>query len=151
MHDSKRILYEQLILDHNKNPRNFHELDDSTVHQKGYNALCGDAFDVYLKMDGDTIVDASFKGKGCAISKSSASIMISGLKGKSKKEAKRLFDVFIELVNSKPETPVKHDELGDLAAFNGIREYPLRIKCATLPWHTLMAAIEGETDIISTE
>lgn len=151
MHDSKRELYEQLILDHNRNPRNFHEMDDATVHQKGYNALCGDAFDVYLKMDGDTIIGASFEGKGCAISKSSASIMLSVLKGKSKEEAKALFELFIELVNSKPDTPVKHDALGDLAAFNGIREYPLRIKCATLAWYTLMAAIEGKTDVVSTE
>ena len=151
MSESKHKLYEQIILDHNKNPRNFYDMDEASLHLEGNNSLCGDIFTIYLKMDGDTIVDASFNGKGCAVSKSSASMMVSEVKGKSKEEAQKLFSLFTELITSNPDSPVKYDELGTLAAFSGLRKYPVRIKCATLAWETMLAALEGETTTVSTE
>ncbi len=146
-----RGLYEQVILEHNKKPRNFRVMEDATRHADGYNPLCGDHFTIYVKMSGDTIDDVSFQGCGCAISKSSASVMTTLLKGKSKAEAERLFVKFHNLVTSPPDAPIDSEDLGKLMVFSGVREFPVRIKCATLPWHTLQSALDGKDDPVSTE
>ena len=145
-----RELYQQVILDHNRNPRNFHEMQDATSRIDGYNPLCGDHYTVFLKVDGDTIRDVSFTGSGCAISKASASVMSSTLKGKSKDEAGRLFDTFHRLVTG-DQSGLSAADLGRLAAFSGVSEFPARVKCATLAWHTLRTAIEGKAETVSTE
>jgi len=139
-----RALYEQVILEHNKKPRNFHKLDDADASIEGFNPLCGDHFTIYVKLDGDTIADVAFEGAGCASSKSSASIMTATLKGKSVAEAKHLFEAFHHMVTSAPDAPIDADALGKLQVFSGVREYPVRIKCATLAWHALVAALEGD-------
>ena len=144
-----RELYQQVILDHTKNPRNFHEMDGATSRVDGYNPLCGDHYTVFLKVDGDTIEDVSFTGNGCAISKASASVMSSTVKGKSKDEAEQLFDTFHKLVTG--ESRQSAADLGRLAAFSGVSEFPARVKCATLAWHTLRSALEGKEDKVSTE
>jgi len=145
-----RELYQQVILDHNKNPRNFRELPDATSRVEGYNPLCGDHYTVYLKVDGDRIEEVSFTGSGCAISKASASVMSSTMKGKSRDEAGELFDAFHKLVTGEGAGS-DADELGRLAAFSGVSEFPARVKCATLAWHTLRSALEGKQDNVSTE
>src|ERR1044071_667601 len=145
-----RELYQQVILDHNKNPRNFRELPDATSHVEGYNPLCGDHYTVYLKVDGDTIEEVSFTGNGCAISKASASVMSSTVKGKSKDEAEELFDTFHKLVTGETGGPSAAD-LGRLAAFSGVSEFPARVKCATLAWHTLKSALDGTAESVTTE
>jgi len=144
-----RELYQQVILDHNKNPRNFHELPAATTKVEGYNPLCGDHYTIYLDVDGDTIRDVGFTGSGCAISKSSASVMTQSIKGKSKEEAERLFEVFHKLVTGEAGD-TSTVELGRLAAFSGVSEFPARVKCATLAWHTMRGALEGK-DVVSTE
>ncbi len=144
-----RELYQQVILDHNKNPRNFHELEGATARVDGYNPLCGDHYTVFLKVDGDTIEEVSFTGNGCAISKASASVMSSTVKGKSKNEAEQLFDTFHKLVTG--ESGPGAADLGRLAAFSGVSEFPARVKCATLAWHTLRSALEGKEEKVSTE
>ena len=146
-----RALYEQVILDHNKNPRNFREMPDATRHIEGFNPLCGDHFTIYLKMDGNTISDVSFKGAGCAISKSSASVMTTLLKGKTREEAEVLFQRFHHLDTSPMDVEVDETNLGKLQVFSGVREFPVRIKCATLAWHALIAALEEKADPVSTE
>ena len=138
-----RELYQQVILDHNKNPRNFREMAGATAKIEGYNPLCGDHYTIFLQLDGDTIRDVSFTGNGCAISKASASVMSSMVKGKSREEAARLFEVFHKLVTG-DASGVDGGELSRLAAFSGVSEFPARVKCATLAWHTLNAALEGE-------
>lgn len=145
-----RELYQQVILDHNKNPRNFHDMPDATNRVDGYNPLCGDHYTVFLKRDGDTIKDVSFTGSGCAISKASASVMSSTLKGKSKDEADRLFETFHRLVTG-DQSGLSAADLGRLAAFSGVSEFPARVKCATLAWHTLRSALEGRDEKVSTE
>ncbi|GAC1398812.1 MAG: SUF system NifU family Fe-S cluster assembly protein [Thermoanaerobaculia bacterium] len=145
-----RELYQQVILDHNKNPRNFRELSTATSRVEGYNPLCGDHYTVFLQVDGDTIKDVSFTGSGCAISKASASVMSSTVKGKSKDEATRLFDTFHKLVTG-DASGLDAADLGRLAAFSGVSEFPARVKCATLAWHTLRTALDGEKDLVSTE
>jgi nitrogen fixation NifU-like protein len=147
----KRALYEKVILDHNKNPRNFGPLENADREAEGYNALCGDHFKVFLKLDGDTIEDVHFDGAGCAISKSSASVMTTLLKGKKATEAKQIFDRFHDMITSDHESPIDEKDLGKLMVFSGVREYPVRIKCATLPWHTMIAALKGEDETVSTE
>jgi nitrogen fixation NifU-like protein len=137
-----RELYQQVILDHNKNPRNFREIPGASKTE-GYNPLCGDHYTIFLQLDGDTIKDVSFTGNGCAISKASASVMSATVKGKSRDEASRLFDVFHRLVTGDP-SGVDAVELERLAAFSGVSEFPARVKCATLAWHTLNAALKGE-------
>lgn len=146
-----RSLYEQVILDHNKAPRNFGEMKDADRSEEGYNPLCGDQFTIYIKMDGNTISEIQFQGAGCAISKSSASVMTTLIKGKTTKEAQALFDTFHTMITSDPEAPIVKEDLGKLMVFSGVREYPIRIKCATLPWYTLLAAIKGSGDSVSTE
>jgi len=144
-----RELYQQVILDHNKNPRNFREIPGASKTE-GYNPLCGDHYSIFLQLDGDTIKDVSFTGNGCAISKASASVMSATVKGKSRDEAARLFDVFHRLVTGDP-SGVDAVELERLAAFSGVSEFPARVKCATLAWHTLNAALKGEGTSVTTE
>ncbi len=145
-----RELYQQVILDHNKNPRNFHDMPDATNRVDGYNPLCGDHYTVFLKTDGETIAEVSFTGSGCAISKASASVMSSTVKGKSKGEADQLFDTFHRLVTG-DQSGLSAADLGRLAAFSGVSEFPARVKCATLAWHTLRSALEGRDEKVSTE
>jgi nitrogen fixation protein NifU and related proteins len=145
-----RELYQQVILDHNKNPRNYHEMADATARVDGYNPLCGDHYTVFLKTDGDTIHEVSFTGSGCAISKASASVMSSTVKGKSKEEAEQLFEIFHRLVTG-DASGLSAADLGRLAAFSGVSEFPARVKCATLAWHTLRSALEGKEQKVSTE
>jgi nitrogen fixation protein NifU and related proteins len=145
-----RELYQQVILDHNKNPRNFHDMPDATNRVDGYNPLCGDHYTIFLKRDGDTIEEVSFTGSGCAISKASASVMSSTVKGKSKEEADRLFETFHALVTG-DQSGLSAADLGRLAAFSGVSEFPARVKCATLAWHTLRSALEGNDEKVSTE
>ena len=137
-----RELYQEVILDHNKSPRNFHKLDHSNHQAEGYNPLCGDKLTVYLKTDGDQISDISFEGSGCAISKASASIMTSFLKGKSVHEAEDVFEKFHKMVTG--EVGLSADPaLEKLGIFAGVAEFPSRVKCATLAWHTMKSALEG--------
>jgi nitrogen fixation NifU-like protein len=145
-----RELYQQVILDHNKSPRNFREMSNPTSRVEGYNPLCGDHYTIFLQVDGDMIKDLSFTGSGCAISKASASVMSSTLKGKSKEDASRLFDTFHKLVTG-DTSGLDAADLGRLAAFSGVSEFPARVKCATLAWHTLRTALEGKKDTVSTE
>ena len=145
-----RELYQQVILDHNKNPRNFHELPHATKKVDGYNPLCGDHYTIYVQVDGHTIKDIGFTGNGCAISKASASVMSSSLKGKTTEEAHQLFDIFHKLVTGEPGS-LSAAELGRLAAFSGVSEFPARVKCATLAWHTLHTALKSDDQVVTTE
>ena len=145
-----RDLYQEVILEHSKAPRNYRQLGAANHHAEGFNPLCGDHFTVYLQMEGDAIRDVSFQGSGCAISKASASMMTQAVKGKSKAEAAKLFDTFHKLVTT-GEVNGNQSDLGKLAVFSGVSEFPVRVKCATLAWHTLEAAIEGKQDPVSTE
>jgi nitrogen fixation NifU-like protein len=143
-----RELYQELILEHSKNPRNYRVLEGADRSIEGFNPLCGDHFTVYLKLDGEKISDISFQGAGCAISKSSASVMTQVLKGKTCEQAEALFQKFHDLVTGKPEG---EEDLGKLAVFSGVSEFPMRVKCATLAWHALHAALEGQEQAITTE
>jgi nitrogen fixation NifU-like protein len=145
-----RDLYQEVILEHSKQPRNYRELGDANHKAEGYNPLCGDHFTVYLKMEGDKIQDVSFQGSGCAISKASASMMTQSIKGKTMAEAEKIFERFHQLVTGTAESTGAED-LGKLAVFSGVSEFPVRVKCATLAWHTLHAALQGEQEMISTE
>jgi len=144
-----RDLYQEVILEHSKAPRNFRPLADGQ-HAEGFNPLCGDRFTVFLKLDNGIVADVGFQGSGCAISKASASMMTQAVKGKSKAEAEKLFDVFHKLVTTGDVNGDKQ-ELGKLEVFSGVSEFPVRVKCATLAWHTLKAALEGQQESISTE
>lgn len=144
-------LYQEVILDHTKSPRNFSELEDADRHADGDNPLCGDQLTVYLEIEDGTITDISFTGSGCAISKASGSVMTETVKGKSVDEARELSDVFRELVRGERDPDLELAELGDLAVFEGVQRFPTRVKCATLSWHTLLAALEGEDEIVTTE
>lgn len=145
-----RELYQSVILDHHKTPRNFRKLEDANRSSEGYNPLCGDRVSVYLKLEGDVIQDVAFVGSGCAICTASASMMTERLKGKTRHEAESLFGQFHELLTGKDE-PGGEEALGKLAVFSGVRAFPIRVKCATLPWHTFRAALGGEKKTISTE
>jgi len=145
-----RELYQQVILDHNKNPRNFHEMASPSSKVDGYNPLCGDHYTIFVRVDGDKIEEVSFTGNGCAISKASASVMSSTVKGKSKDEAESLFDTFHRLVTG-DASGLSAADLGRLAAFSGVSEFPARVKCATLAWHTLKSALEGTEEKVTTE
>ncbi len=152
--DDLRELYQTTILDHNKSPRNFRELEDANRRAEGYNPLCGDKLTVTLLVDADDRVeDVGFVGSGCAISKASASIMTEFARGKSRAEIEKTFERFHKLLTGSPSEPAEAPELGKLAVFSGVREYPLRVKCATLAWHALKAALEnrGETTLVKTE
>jgi len=146
-----RELYQQIILDHNKSPRNFRKMENATRKVDGYNPLCGDHYTIFLRMENGVISDISFDGAGCAISKASASVMSSMLKGKSKTEAEALFRDFHRLVTGGADQEESLDRLGKLAAFAGVSEFPARVKCASLAWHTLHAALNSEDTSVSTE
>jgi nitrogen fixation NifU-like protein len=135
-------LYQEVILDHNRRPRNFHALRDASHSAEGYNPLCGDRLTLYVRLEGDTIADVSFEGAGCAISKASASMMTDVLKGRSVAEANALFDRFHRMVTTPPGEAV--EDMGKLSALAGVREFPVRVKCASLAWHTLKAALNRE-------
>jgi len=141
-----RELYQEVILDHNKSPHNFRELPDADHHAEGDNPLCGDVVTVYVGLDGDTIREVAFQGSGCAISQASASMMTDAVKGKTLEEARALSEQFRNLLTDRGEEPVDPDTLGKLAVFTGVKEYPMRVKCATLAWHTLAAALEDGGD-----
>ena len=146
-----RELYQEVILDHNKRPRNFRAIEHPTRTAKGHNPLCGDRLTLYLTLDGDRIADVAFEGSGCAISKASASLMTEALKGKTIAQAEALFERFHEVVTSPGDVPVNTDGLGKLAVFAGVREYPARVKCASLAWHTMKAAVATPDAVVSTE
>jgi len=146
-----RELYQEVILDHNRSPRNYRKMDGATQSLEAYNPLCGDHYTIYLKLDGDRIVDVSFEGAGCAISKASASVMSSLVKGKTRKEAEELFGAFHALVLGELNGEENIERLGKLAAFGGVSEFPARVKCASLAWHTLHAALNSSGKSVSTE
>ncbi|MFQ5847868.1 MAG: Fe-S cluster assembly sulfur transfer protein SufU [Candidatus Methylomirabilales bacterium] len=146
-----RELYQQVILDHSKKPRNFQKLEGANRTAEGHNPLCGDQITVYVRLADDLIERIGFQGSGCAISKASASMMTDSVKGKTKAEAERLFEQFHELVTGERDRGGDPDDLGKLAVFSGVSEFPIRVKCATLPWHTLRAALEGKGETVSTE
>ena len=132
-------LYQEVILDHNRRPRNFHAMADASHQAEGFNPLCGDRLTLYVKIDAGRIADLSFEGSGCAISKASASLMTDALKGRTVDEALALFERFHQMVTTPPEQPV--EDMGKLSALAGVREFPVRVKCASLAWHTLKAAM----------
>ena len=141
-------LYQETILDHSKRPRNCRLMPDASRKAEGYNPLCGDKLKLFLKMDGETVKDVSFVGSGCAISTASASLMTESLKGKSREEALKLLDKFHELLTTDAAV---NKELGKLVVFCGVREYPARVKCATLAWHTLKSALSNASEPVTTE
>ena len=144
-----RELYQEVILDHSKRPRNCHPMDDANRKAEGYNPLCGDKLKLFLKMEGDVVKDVSFVGSGCAISTASASLMTESLKGKTREEALKLLDHFHELLTT--DAAVRED-LGKLVVFCGVRDYPARVKCATLAWHTLRTALMSTGEpVVTTE
>ncbi|HEX7227224.1 MAG TPA: SUF system NifU family Fe-S cluster assembly protein [Candidatus Binatia bacterium] len=143
-------LYQQVILDHNKKPRNFRKLDSANHTAEGYNPLCGDQLTVYLNLEDDLVKEVGFEGSGCAISKASASMMTQAVKGKSKDQAETLFKEFHLMVTGELDEESEENSLGNLKIFAGVREFPVRVKCATLPWHTMHAALNKEEQV-STE
>ena len=143
-------LYQQVILDHNKKPRNFRKLETANHSAEGYNPLCGDHLTVYLDLEEGAVKEIAFEGSGCAISKAAASMMTQAVKGKSKEQAEELFTEFHSMVTGELDEEQQENSLGNLKIFAGVREFPVRVKCATLPWHTLHAALHNE-DRVSTE
>ena len=143
-------LYQEVILDHNKRPRNYRKIEGPARMAVGHNPLCGDKVTVYLDLEGDTLKDVTFQGSGCAISKASASMMTEALHGRSRAEAEALFQVFHGLVTGRPAGSDAPD-LGKLVVFSGVREFPVRVKCASLAWHTLRAALENRREPTTTE
>lgn len=148
MFDDLNDLYQQVILDHSRSPRNFQILPTANREAEGRNPLCGDQVTVYLQMDGDVVRDISFQGSGCAISKASASLLTTALKGKTRQEVRQLFDQVREMVTT---GQVQGDAVGKLAVFAGVHKFPARVKCAILPWHAAVAAMEGQGEPVSTE
>ena len=144
-----RDLYQEVILEHSKSPRNYHALATASYKAEGYNPLCGDHFTIYVNVDNDHITEISFQGSGCAISKASASMMTQALKGKRTEEAEALFEEFRSIVIGKRAANSRI--LGKLAVFSGVSEFPVRVKCATLAWHALHAALQGQEQPVSTE
>jgi nitrogen fixation NifU-like protein len=143
-------LYQEVILDHNRRPHNFRVIESPSAKQEGYNPLCGDRLTLYLTLDGEVIKDVAFQGSGCAISKASASLMTDAVKGKTVAEATALFEQFHDMITSNPENPAA--DLGKLSALAGVREYPTRVKCASLAWHTMKAAVaQDRSEPVSTE
>jgi nitrogen fixation NifU-like protein len=151
MDNELRELYQQVILDHNKSPRNFRVIENANHYSEGYNPLCGDRIDIYLDVENGIVKDISFQGKGCAISKASASLMSSMVKGKPVEEAEKLFEKFHDLITGKLGDNPDTEELGKLAVFAGVRDFPARVKCASLAWHTMINALKEEKDIVTTE
>jgi nitrogen fixation protein NifU and related proteins len=147
MFDELTDLYQQVILDHCRKPRNFHELPAATCSAQGHNPLCGDQLKLFLTLDGDSIKEASFVGSGCCISKASASLLTEAVKGRTRAEAQEMFDLVHEMVT----TGQMKGEMGKLAVFAGVYKFPARVKCAILSWHALIAALKGEGKPVSTE
>jgi nitrogen fixation protein NifU and related proteins len=143
-------LYQNVILEHNRSPRNYHAMDDADHKAEGHNPLCGDRLTVWVRLDDDVIQDASFQGSGCAISKASASLMTAAVKGRTRREAEELFGRFHRLVTGTLD-PAESETLGKLAVFSGVSEFPVRVKCASLSWHTLKAALDAPDLTVSTE
>ena len=139
-------LYQEIILDHNKNPRNFGKLEGHTHKAEGFNPMCGDHYSIYLKIEGNKIVDVSFEGAGCAISKSSASMMTANLKGRTVEEAKKMFGEFQNMMTSEEPCVTVPEDICKVEPLQGVREFPTRIKCATLIWHTMNNALNGDKD-----
>jgi nitrogen fixation protein NifU and related proteins len=144
-------LYQEVILDHSKRPRNCRALADADHQAVGYNPLCGDKVIIYVRLADDRIADISFQGVGCAISTASASILTETLKGKTRAEAEALFEAFHNLVTGQPAKPAGGPALGKLAVFSGVSEFPVRVKCASLAWHTLHSALAGDATVATTE
>jgi nitrogen fixation protein NifU and related proteins len=146
-----RELYQELIIDHSKRPRNFKVLETANRKLEGYNPLCGDKITLFLELEHDRVKNVSFQGSGCAISTASASVLTESVKGKTLAEVEALFEVFHQMVMGKPPAAGNVPELGKLAVFSGVSEFPARVKCATLAWHTLHAALQGTGEMVSTE
>jgi nitrogen fixation protein NifU and related proteins len=146
-----RELYQELIIDHSKRPRNFKVLETANRKLEGYNPLCGDKITLFLELEHDRVKNVSFQGSGCAISTASASVMTESVKGKTLADVEALFEVFHLMVMGKPPAAGNAPELGKLAVFSGVSEFPARVKCATLAWHTLHAALQGTGETVSTE
>ena len=144
-----RDLYQEVILDHNKRPRNYRVMEDANHRADGHNPLCGDRVTVFVRLAGDRIEDVSFQGSGCAISKASASLMTDSVKGQSLGDVDTLFQGFQTMVTSPPDTDVETDSLGKLAVFAGVREFPSRVKCASLAWHALRAALKDSSQVVA--
>jgi nitrogen fixation protein NifU and related proteins len=142
-----RELYQQTILEHNRSPRNFKKLDAANRTAEGHNPLCGDHITLYVRLDGDVIREIAFQGSGCAISQASASLMTAAVQGKTAVEAEALFQQFHDMVAGGPEAPADPTVLGKLAAFAGVKEFPARVKCANLSWHTLHAALQSQASV----
>ena len=151
MKSELRDLYQEVVIDHSKKPRNFRKPEGANRTAEGINPLCGDEITVYLKLSGDVIEDIGFQGAGCAISKASASLMTAALKNKTKAEAEALFERVHSMVSEGPKSKVDPEELGKLAVLSGVWEFPARVKCATLAWHTLRSALDGADKPVSTE
>ena len=151
MKSELRDLYQEVVIDHSKNPRNFRRPEGANRSAEGMNPLCGDEITVHLKLAGDVIQDIGFQGAGCAISKASASLMTSALKNKTKAEAEALFERVHSMISEGPRSKVDPQELGKLAVLSGVWEFPARVKCATLAWHTLRSALDGAAAPVSTE
>ena len=145
-----RELYQEVIFDHNRNPRNFRVMEDANRKVEGFNPLCGDRLTLYLKVKDGIIEDASFQGQGCAISTASVSLMTELVKGRTEQEAEELFEVLHKITTSQDDV-VNLEALGKLAVLAGVRDYPARVKCATLAWHTLVAALKNDRDTVTTE
>ncbi len=144
-------LYQQIILDHNRRPRNFGTMPDADRQAEGHNPICGDHVKVYVRLEGPVLEDVRFEGSGCAISRASASLMTAAVRGKPRAEAEKIFRQFQAMVTGDPAAPVNAPELGKLGALAGVRAFPARVKCATLPWHTLHAALSAPDASVSTE
>jgi nitrogen fixation NifU-like protein len=144
-------LYQEVILDHNRRPRNFGSLADATRIANGHNPLCGDRLKLYLRLEGERIAGIAFEGSGCAISKASASLMTDAVKGQTVSDAIGLFDRFHQLITTPMDEPIDEASVGKLAVLAGVREFPVRVKCASLAWHTLKAALEGADEPVKTE
>ena len=138
-------LYQQVILDHNKKPRNFHKLENANRKAEGFNPLCGDQLNVYLRLEDDQVQDVSFEGSGCAISKASASMMTQAVKGKTRQEAEALFNEFHRMATGELDEENEPNNLGKLTIFAGVKDFPARVKCATLSWHTMHAALNEQS------
>ena len=149
--DELRELYQATILDHNRKPRNFRTMEDPDRHAEGHNPICGDQLVVFLKVAEDRVSEITFQGNGCAISMASASLMTAFAKGKALSEIETQFENFQRLVTSSPSQAVDTSQLGKFAVFAGVREFPMRVKCATLAWHTLKAAVSQEGEVARTE
>jgi nitrogen fixation protein NifU and related proteins len=146
-----RDLYQEVILDHHKKPRNFHKIEHANRQADGYNPLCGDKLSVYIQLENGIVKDIGFVGAGCAISTASASMMTESLKGKSESETREIFERFHQLVTNHSDSQPDAAVMGKLAVFSGVREYPVRVKCATLAWHTMRAALDQSSVAVATE